>query len=237
MLPIQYNCCKCKGNQLGKQACCILAQQYHIQSYTEKHPEEFKENAKKYKTMNRPKVIKKVCADNLLLTSIDYFLDESEDQLSVYHADYSSEEWHGCRNERSVRPLRPKTPQLFKSTPASTTTTTTITTTTTTPPSGTPGTAGATLLSQLSIYKATSTTPSSTTIITTTTNTPSSPTTTTIPSINQIQRLEWATNHCDEILRKETDHCDKILRKEKNSQKKKIMATTSPPGYNNTGPY
>ena len=92
MLPIQYNCCKCKGNQLGKQACCILAQQYHIQSYTEKHPEEFKENAKKYKTMNRPKVIKKVCADNLLLTSIDYFLDESEDQLSVYHADYSSEE-------------------------------------------------------------------------------------------------------------------------------------------------
>ena len=47
------NCCKCGEHQLGKQVCRIGAQQYHIQSYAEKYPEEFKENAKKYETMNR----------------------------------------------------------------------------------------------------------------------------------------------------------------------------------------
>ena len=92
MLPIQCSCCKCRGHQLGKQVCRIGAQQYHIQSYAEKHPEEYKENAKRYETMNRPKVIKNVCADNLLLTNINHFLDESEDRLSLFHSDYSSED-------------------------------------------------------------------------------------------------------------------------------------------------
>ena len=58
----------------------------------QRNPEEFKGNEKRYETMNSPKVIKKICADNLLLTHIDHFLDELEDQLSLCHSNYSSEE-------------------------------------------------------------------------------------------------------------------------------------------------
>ena len=92
MLPTQCSCCKCGGHQLGEQVCRIGAQQYHIQSYAEKNLEEHKEDAERYETMNRPKVIKKVSADNLLVTNIDHFLDESDDQLSLFHSDYSIEE-------------------------------------------------------------------------------------------------------------------------------------------------
>ena len=41
--------------------------------------------------MNRPKVIKKVCANILLLTDIEHFLDESEDRHSLFHTDSSEE--------------------------------------------------------------------------------------------------------------------------------------------------
>ena len=90
--PIQCPCCKCAGHQIGDQVCQIGAQHHHIQSYAEKHPKEYKENAQRYETMNRPKIIKTVGADNLLLTSINNFLDESGNCLSVYHADFLSEE-------------------------------------------------------------------------------------------------------------------------------------------------
>ena len=123
MLPIQCSCCKCGGHQIGKQVCRIGAQQFHIKSCAEKHLKEFEENAKWYETMNRPKVIKKVCADTLLLTDINHFLDESEDRLNLFYVDYPSDDCQVCRNESMVLPARPKTPQISES----------ITTTTTTP--------------------------------------------------------------------------------------------------------
>ena len=89
--PIQCPCCKCAGHQIGEQVCRIGAQYRHIQAYADKNPTEFKENAMRYETMNRPKVIKMVSADNLLLTSVDDFLDESEARVSVYHPDSSEE--------------------------------------------------------------------------------------------------------------------------------------------------
>ena len=41
-----------------------------------KHPKEFDKNAKQYENMNRPKVINRVFANNLLLNSIKEFLEE-----------------------------------------------------------------------------------------------------------------------------------------------------------------
>ena len=92
MLLIQRPCCKYGGHQFEKKACRIDAQQYHIVYYAEKHAEEYKEKTKRYETMNRLKVIKKVCADNLLLSNIDHFLDILKDQRSLFHSDYSNEE-------------------------------------------------------------------------------------------------------------------------------------------------
>ena len=77
---------------MGKQVCRIGAQQYHIKPYAEKHPKEFEENAKRYETMNKPKVIKKVCADIPLLMDLDHFLDESEDRHSLFHTDINEDE-------------------------------------------------------------------------------------------------------------------------------------------------
>ena len=91
MLLIQCSCCKCGGHQIRKQVCRIGAQQYHIKSYAEKHLKEFEENTKRYETMNRPKVVKKVCANNLLLSDINHFVYELEDQHSLFHSDYSSQ--------------------------------------------------------------------------------------------------------------------------------------------------
>ena len=91
MRPIQCTCCKCGGHQIGTQVCRIGAQQFHILSYAKKHPKEFEENAKRYETVNKPKVIKKVCADIPLLTDLDHFLDESEDRHSLFHTDINED--------------------------------------------------------------------------------------------------------------------------------------------------
>ena len=92
MRPIQCNCCQCGGHQIRDQVCRIGAQNYHIQSYREKHPQEFKQNATRYETMNRPKIISKVCANNQLISSIEEFQDESEDRYLLLLEDYSNGE-------------------------------------------------------------------------------------------------------------------------------------------------
>ena len=92
MRPIQCDCCQCGGHQIGDQVCRIGAQVHHIQAYKEKHPEEFKQNAMRYEAMNRPKVIKKVCADNLLISSVDEFQNDSEDRYVSLMNDYNCEE-------------------------------------------------------------------------------------------------------------------------------------------------
>ena len=93
MKPIQCASCKCGGHQIGEQVCRIAAQFHHIQTYMEgPNKEIFKENAKRYENMNRPKVINQVMIEHPTILSIDEFLCESEERGSIYHADYSSEE-------------------------------------------------------------------------------------------------------------------------------------------------
>ena len=92
MRQIQCNCCQCGGHQIGEQVCQIGAQFHHIQAYKEKHPQEYKQNATQDETMNRPKVIKTVCANNQLISSIDEFQDESEDCYLLILNDYANEE-------------------------------------------------------------------------------------------------------------------------------------------------
>ena len=94
MRLIQCDCCQCGGHQIGEQVCQIGAQVHHIQAYKEKYPEEYKQNATRYETMNRPKVIKTVCANNQLISSIDEFQDDLEDHylLLLNDYDYANEE-------------------------------------------------------------------------------------------------------------------------------------------------
>ena len=92
MRPIQCDCCQCSGHQIGNQVCQIGAQVYHIQSYKEKHPQEYKKNATRYETMNRPKIISKLCANNQLISSIEDFQDESEECYLPLMKDYGNKE-------------------------------------------------------------------------------------------------------------------------------------------------
>ena len=59
---------------------------------SKKKPKGIKENAARYKNMNRPKVIHTVCVNNPLITNINEFLDVSELHKSAYHANFSGEE-------------------------------------------------------------------------------------------------------------------------------------------------
>ena len=94
MRPIQCNCCQCGGHQIGKQVCRIGSQFHHIQATKEKNPQEYKQNATRYETMNQPKVIKTLCANNQLISSIDEFQDDLEDHylLLLNDYDYANEE-------------------------------------------------------------------------------------------------------------------------------------------------
>ena len=92
MCQIQCDCCQCGEHQIGKQVCQIRAQFHHIQAYKEKHPQEYKQNATRYETMNRPKVIKTVCTNNQIISSIDEFQDKSEDRYLLILEDYANKE-------------------------------------------------------------------------------------------------------------------------------------------------
>ena len=76
---------------------------------------------------------------------------------------------------------------------------------------------------------------------TATTPSPLSPSPTTTPttsSINQIQRQDWATDHCDEILRTENDapapESQFAVKKISRTKKAEISNIMDPPGLNNT---
>ena len=90
--------------------CAGLELNFLTSKPTKKKPKGIKENAARYKNMNRPKVIHTVCVNNPLITNINEFLDVSELHKSAYHANFSGEEWGACCNKRSVQPLRSKTP-------------------------------------------------------------------------------------------------------------------------------
>ena len=93
MKPIQCECCQCGGHQIGEQVCQIGAQFQHIQTYKEgAHKEKFRDNAKRYEDMNRPTVINQVLIEHPLRLSIEEFLTELEEQGSIHHTDYSSDE-------------------------------------------------------------------------------------------------------------------------------------------------
>ena len=92
MRPVQCPACQCGGHQIGDQVCRIGAQVHHIEAYKEKHPQEFRQNAMRYKTMNVPKIISKLCANNQLISSVDEFQDESEECYLPFMKDCATEE-------------------------------------------------------------------------------------------------------------------------------------------------
>ena len=82
---VQCACCQLAGHTIGDQICRVGAQVKHIQDYSQRHEDVYEENAKRYESMNKTKVISRVLREDETITNMEELLDATEDRQNPYH--------------------------------------------------------------------------------------------------------------------------------------------------------
>ena len=82
---VQCAYCQLAGHTIGDQICRVGAQVKHIQDYSQRHEDVFEENAKRYESMNKTKVISRVLREDATITNMEELMDVTEDRQNPYH--------------------------------------------------------------------------------------------------------------------------------------------------------
>ena len=82
---VQCACCQLAGHTIGDQICRVGAQVKHIQDFSQRHEDVFEENAKRYESMNKTKVISRVLREDATITNMEELMDATEDRQNPYH--------------------------------------------------------------------------------------------------------------------------------------------------------
>ena len=82
---VQCKCCQMAGHTISDQICRFGAQVKYIQTYGKDNKSTFDENAVRYKSMNKTRVISKVMTEDTTITNMEELMDATVDRQSFYH--------------------------------------------------------------------------------------------------------------------------------------------------------